>query len=339
MKKPLATTALAAAVLLALTGCIQSMPAGGAQPVETTTTGATKVEVPKLVGLNSTAAIQKMVEAGLATNLLGTDYSPVSTLPSDNGGTVKVTKTDPAAGELVAEGSTVTIFLNTTEKAQVAAQERAKLATRYTFKCGPDRNTDAAGVHTLAEVWKSKKYTGSGCEILIDDSDPYDSESVIELNASEKAIADRIGPSDDILGTGGPASPFAEVLSDCSTKYEDGWEGQEPSDRVRVVAREAAAYCPKAPHIDQLRRVANKVPPGVIFGGKSVAGKQFQPGTYQLQIKPGDKVSDCYWEISAPQGGIIANDFVTLATEGPVVSVAEGQGFTSERCGTWKKIG
>lgn len=85
---------------------------------------------------------------------------------------------------------------------------------------------------------------------------------------------------------------------------------------------------------------ARATPLNAFGNGTYVVGKDVEPGTYQVQVPRGaNGVHDCYWERTTPQGGTIANDFVTFAPQGPIVTVYTGEGFVSERCGTWSKVG
>jgi hypothetical protein len=59
-----------------------------------------------------------------------------------------------------------------------------------------------------------------------------------------------------------------------------------------------------------------------------------EPGTYRT--KPSAK--GCYWSRTTG-GGIIANDMVGFAPAGVPVTVYPGEGFESNRCGVWTKIG
>ena len=52
-----------------------------------------------------------------------------------------------------------------------------------------------------------------------------------------------------------------------------------------------------------------------------------------------DGIHDCYWGAAGPQGGTIANDFLTYSQQGPVVTVDIGEGFVCKNCGAWTKIG
>ncbi|KRE67762.1 hypothetical protein ASG92_14110 [Arthrobacter sp. Soil736] len=101
--------------------------------------------------------------------------------------------------------------------------------------------------------------------------------------------------------------------------------------------------CPTAPFVAELKRVANGVPPApktTMTDGTFTVGKDIAEGTYQVQVPKGaNGIHDCYWERTAAQGGTIANDFLTFAPQGPVVTIYGGEGFVSKNCGTWTKIG
>ncbi|MCP2168121.1 hypothetical protein [Goodfellowiella coeruleoviolacea] len=69
--------------------------------------------------------------------------------------------------------------------------------------------------------------------------------------------------------------------------------------------------------------------------GKYVVGEEIPPGTYQVT----GKVTDCYWERSTKSGEIIDNNFASVASDIKVTIKASDGGFTSQGCGTWKKVG
>lgn len=104
-----------------------------------------------------------------------------------------------------------------------------------------------------------------------------------------------------------------------------------PSD-MRADAYGALSLCPKAPHAALLRQVATTEK---IDSGTHTVGQDMEPRTYRT--KPGAK--DCYWSRTNSGGNIIANDMVGFAPAGVAVTVYPGEGFESERCGVWTKIG
>jgi hypothetical protein len=79
--------------------------------------------------------------------------------------------------------------------------------------------------------------------------------------------------------------------------------------------------------------------------GKALAeaGRGFSDGTYAVgqEIKAGTyhtmpDVHDCYWERTTKHGATIANDFVSYAPKGVVVTIRSTDGgFKSDSCGPW----
>jgi len=70
-----------------------------------------------------------------------------------------------------------------------------------------------------------------------------------------------------------------------------------------------------------------------VSDGVYVVGQDMQPGTYRVTAAVADR---CYWQItkSGSNGGdIIRNDLP--ASDFPQVTVAQGQDFSTARCGTW----
>lgn len=69
--------------------------------------------------------------------------------------------------------------------------------------------------------------------------------------------------------------------------------------------------------------------------GKHIVGQDVPAGTYRTY----SGVSNCYWERNDGSGDLIDNDFVTSAHNGLTVTVYNGEGFVSERCGLWVPAG
>ena len=63
--------------------------------------------------------------------------------------------------------------------------------------------------------------------------------------------------------------------------------------------------------------------------GHYLIGVDVQPGTWQTV---GDKVADCYWEVSDAQGNILANNFVSTAPPFAIEVPAGPGGFTIQGC-------
>lgn len=67
-----------------------------------------------------------------------------------------------------------------------------------------------------------------------------------------------------------------------------------------------------------------------VSSGKYLVGKTVQPGTWQSL---GEKVEDCYWEISDAQGNILENNFINIAPQFTIYIPATAAGFTVQGCG------
>jgi hypothetical protein len=69
--------------------------------------------------------------------------------------------------------------------------------------------------------------------------------------------------------------------------------------------------------------------------GDWAVGVDVQPGTYRTTAPVSD---DCYWEINSDANGdnIVANDIVTGGR--PTVTLENGQYFSTNRCGDWRKV-
>ena len=112
------------------------------------------------------------------------------------------------------------------------------------------------------------------------------------------------------------------------------------NNRVEAISIAALDLCSDAPFAAELTRIATGLPPARMKDGSYIVGTSIQSGTYQVQVPEGaNGVHDCYWERTTAQGGTIANDFVSYAPQGPAVTILDGEGFVSERCGTWSRIG
>ncbi|MDI3213211.1 hypothetical protein [Arthrobacter sp. AL12] len=217
--------------------------------------------------------------------------------------------------------------------AATAAADAAKIATRYKFSCGSSQSSttaqDTATYRSFKEVWPTPNYTGSDtCLIKIDG---YSKSEKPRLNPAEQAVVDTVAANGGDVTV--PSAAYFTVLELC-TKLPDGYVEtfEQKADLKKSTAKAALAMCPDAPHAAGLQEVITAVK---ISDGTYVVGETMQPGTYKT--KPG--VKDCYWTRNAGGGDIIDNDFVSFAPKGVTVAVRSGEGFISERCGIWTKIG
>lgn len=69
--------------------------------------------------------------------------------------------------------------------------------------------------------------------------------------------------------------------------------------------------------------------------GKHLVGPDIRPGTWQ---SVGDRVEDCYWEVSDSSGEIIDNNFISVAPQFTITIPSSAAGFTNSGC-TFRRIG
>ncbi|WP_051532950.1 PASTA domain-containing protein [Arthrobacter sp. 9MFCol3.1] len=339
---------LAALLVAALTAC-----GGGAQQAASSGDAAAAKNsrtVPDVIGKELVEARNSDLK-DFVVNLFGKDGNKWLGYLPDN---VTIVSTDPAAGS-VTDKADIDVTVSVTEaeaaeadqKAQAQATEAAKmfdakaqeaaaaekLAARYTFDCSDTYSTSAGtqGIYkTLKQVWAAPEYkTSRTCRVEIDGEAAYGAKSLLP---NERAVADVV-----VAHGGGtydsPAGDFGTALELCAKPPVDYADrvGGRPS-ATRADAYGALALCPDAPHAELLRQVATTIKVG---DGTNVVGKDMEPGTYRT--KPG--VKDCYWARSTGGGDIIANNFVGFAPNGVTVTVYAGEGFESQRCDVWTKIG
>lgn len=357
--KQLLTPLAVIAILLA--GC--SGADSGAESVGIATTIGQVARMPDVTGMAFGAARDALLDARIDASFVGPDGETFTTVAVSE---TTIISTSIEAGSIVPNGTAVTVNVDKSEadinaldnakataKAIAVASESAKaeaaakaeaLAVRYEFTCSTAENNssdeNAPTFHAAADIWKHQDFTAfQGCFVNIAGEDD-ESQSHPTLNAQEQDVIDAMAISGGDVSS--PVTAYEGILKACSLPPAMDWERSVGLDnaRVRAVAIQAAKMCPKAPFIAELQRVADGIPPAAMTDGKYVVGKGIQAGTYQIQLSDGATgVSDCYWERADATGGTIDNDFINFAPQAPTVTVYDGEGFVSERCGTWKKIG
>lgn len=330
--KRIISAALAAAVVAVLTGCgAGQAPASAVRDVATASATPSQAAraVPDVSG-------KSIIDA--RSTLWHANFNPVTVVGRDGkhwGNTapdemLKVVSSKPAAGEMT-DATQIEVTVNMTEAEQIAALQAVadakKLATRYEIHCGTDYK--APKMHSYKEVWASASYkSGESCYLSIDGKDMYDH---VPLLPQEQAIVDTIGSHGGDISL--PSGAFGTAYLLCAkldTDYTDKTVAR--MDWKKADAIGALALCPDAPHAAALQEVVNTVK---VSEGTYTVGKDIEPGTYRT--RPG--VKDCYWSRTNGGGGIIANDMVGFAPDGVTVTVYPGEGFESQRCGTWTKVG
>lgn len=345
-------TALAVTLIAGLCACGSGAPeAGSAREVSSETIPATPTDtatasptpsptptrthasrpVPEVTGKTFAEAYKILMDAefyGYPYDMDG--LKSISTTPDKS---LVVVSTSPTAGT-VTSTMDIQINLGLTGAAGTAVMngaDPAKNGTRYQIDCAPNLGFDeSVTFHSLKEVWASKSYAGPDHCIV-----NYNGEHSLEKPAilpSEQKIVDIVAAN----GSGvfdPPMETFDHVLGLCiklDADYTDGsWDRV---DTQKAEAKAALALCPDTPHAAILRDVQTLITVGP---GAYEVGKFMEPGTYRT--KPGAK--DCYWARTTGGGDIIANNFIGYAPAGVTVTVHAGEGFESQRCGYWTKIG
>jgi hypothetical protein len=254
--------------------------------------------------------------------------------------TATIDSTDPKAGADIVPGSLVTLHLHGTDASLKAAASASARAVRYDFNCqkagivGATPRTPNQHFHSVQAVWADPEYkTFESCDGNVAGKWWHDKYA---LEPDEQAVVNQIGADGGDISA--PSSAFSSVLEACLLAPKDDWGkvGADSYQRtIQAVAKAATQMCPDAPFAAKLQHVASGEPDTQMKDGTYTVGKDIAAGTYQTT----GAVHDCYWERTSPQGGTIANDLITFAPQGPIVTVYAGEGFVSQRCGTWKKIG
>lgn len=336
----------AASIGLLLAGCgaPATQPAASSSPIPS----VAPKKVPDVAGKPFPEARSLVRSAGIVYEAVGDDGVKFIDAPED---TAVVVSSDPAAGEDLQPGATMTLRIDSTQaeaRARAAAKEAARVRSlRYSFKCSPSGKAitakDNQSFTKLQEIWAAPDFARfKSCDLRVGGKwymDRY------ELEPDEAAVVKQIGA--DGGDNSAPYMAYGSVLLLCALPPEDGWDhkyGERPAGpKIRAVAKAAVTMCPDAPHSAELVRVAGGVPPAPktsMGDGTFVVGKDIAAGAYQVAVPAGaNGVHDCYWERTSPQEATIDNDFISFAPQGPVVTVYAGEGFLSTSCGSWTKVG
>ncbi|MDE8670788.1 PASTA domain-containing protein [Pseudarthrobacter sp. H3Y2-7] len=337
----------AACIGLLLAGCGTPTAEPAASPTPTKTVKLTKV--PDVAGKPFSEARDLLFKAIIKYEAVGSDGVKFTATPD---AVFMVVSSDPAAGSEIEAGGTVALSLEATQAeatAAAAVKEAARVRSlRYSFKCSASENAitakDNKSFTKLQEIWEAPDFARfKSCDLRVGGKwymDRY------ELEPDEAAVVKQIGA--DGGDASAPYMAYGSVLLLCAIPPKDGWDtkyGEYPSGgpKVRAVAKAAMTMCPEAPFVAELLRVAGGVPPApktAMGDGTFVVGRDIAAGSFQVSVPSGaNGVHDCYWERTSPQGETSANDFISFAPQGPVVTVYAGEGFVSRGCGNWSMIG
>lgn len=123
----------------------------------------------------------------------------------------------------------------------------------------------------------------------------------------------------------------------CAQTAGHYFSGNVSSGQAKEIAA-ALTLCPDHPKRAEMEASAaagisletDRANGKLVYSGKYLVGKTAMPGTWQSQ---GEKVEDCYWEISDAQGNIMSNNFINIAPQFTIYVPATASGFTVQGCG------
>lgn len=197
----------------------------------------------------------------------------------------------------------------------------------FTFQCSNGEYGDdgiEGTFYSLESVWKSidfKDYTECNVEAAEDAEWKPTKEQ-----ARIAKIANKHWEGDEE-----PALAYAKALEYCAVPqlYEEDWASTAAISKPWLEA--ASEICKDAPFYKTLKAWAEGTRVG---DGTHEVGTEMATGTYRSD----KKVSDCYWSRLTTNGAIIANDFVSYAAAGVIVTVRKGEVFEAkDECGIWTK--
>lgn len=340
MKKVLAPFAI---VMLLLTGCGEDTAGSSGEqatskPAQSTSQDSAPL-MPEVVGLKAAKAVAALRNAGIEADFVGPDGEK---FPMAYQADTTVKESSVPADTPVMAAQRVTITLAASEAELSAQAETAKLAARYEYTCttGTSTYTDKSAFKAkdFREVWASPAYgTLKKCDVAVAGVSAFDE---FPLIGSEQPIVDTVAANQGDVSV--PSGALLDVFEACTLPPSIEFDASRGPNNNRVEAISIAALdlCSDAPFAAELTRIATGLPPARMKDGSYIVGTSIQSGTYQVQVPEGaNGVHDCYWERTTAQGGTIANDFVSYAPQGPAVTILDGEGFVSERCGTWSRIG
>ncbi|WP_324644868.1 hypothetical protein [Pseudarthrobacter sp. LT1] len=162
---------------------------------------------------------------------------------------------------------------------------------------------------------------------------PFDLCTVNSATGTQSAAEKAAGAA-----SGGTSPDTAKYLyALCATTAGHYFEGEVSAPQAKEIAA-ALTLCPDHPKRSLLEASAaaggaldaDRANGKLVYTGKYLVGKDVVPGTWQSQ---GEKVENCYWEISDTQGNIMANNFISVAPQFTITIPASAAGFTVEGCG------
>lgn len=146
----------------------------------------------------------------------------------------------------------------------------------------------------------------------------------------------------ELAATRAEASDLSAEVADLETRLEDMTTSRDQyRDNANRVAEREIEVTKREDEVDAreatITAEEERVKATTLLDGYAyTVGQTMEPGTYEANATG----STCYWEITVTGSNysdIVDND---LGTRGVIrVTVSDGQDFSSQRCGDWRKVG
>lgn len=212
----------------------------------------------------------------------------------------------------------------------------ASLLEQIEFSCSTDDEVGRTRFATLGEAWE---YTGEVdlCDVEYGNGDrfrniPRSDLSDVELKAVQTSYPDDPIPHNVRFLYGICASnsgiPVDEVVSAGQARELSGALLLCP-DHPKIQQMKVNAGSQDAMRAEEDALEADRENGRLVGSGNYLVGTEVPAGTWRAQ---GEKITDCYWEISDSNGNIIANNFVSTSTPFSITIPSHASGFTVEGC-------
>lgn len=308
---------LVLAPVLALTACGSG---GQSQP------NANGPEIPDVSGLALTEAVQRLQSAGVSYEHVVDGKSKYINDP----GNWKVDETDPKAGARLAVGNQLKLLL---VRAPDSGDDSVPKPTNSTIEVSPTPTPTPSGLsYTL-----SCSIDGAGATEIYDYrtawAKPFDS-CADSLTSGTQSPEENKASAAAGYTDADSAKYLYSICAQTAGHYLTG----DVSGAQAKELKAALMLCPDHPKRAQLKAnaaagealEADRANGKLVYSGKYLVGKDVKPGTWQSQ---GEKVEDCYWEISDAQGNILDNNFISVAPQFNIYIPPTASGFTVKGCG------
>lgn len=284
-------------------------------------------EIPNVVGLTLTEAVASINKAGLSyefhldgkqQRVMGEDFEAY-----------RVGSTEPHAGEHLTLGTQLKInsvinpsytappvVTHAPSTSQPVAPSPSPTGLTYSLSC----TINSAGrveITNYKSAW----------------SQPFDLCTVSTVRGTPSPAEKAAAAYED--GSDPDSAKYLYAL--CATTAGHYFSGAVSGVQAKEIAG-ALTLCPEHPKRAQLEANAaagqslesDRANGKLVYTGSYLVGKDVQPGTWQSQ---GEKVENCYWEISDAQGNIIDNNFISVAPQFSIHIPPTAAGFTVRDCG------